>query len=87
MKRTFAGVFIPANIWQSDTLNLTEKCVLVEVSSIDSLPCTIETKQYLASFIGVGVGTMSNILSSLKKKGFVENFYNTDGQRRLRAKQ
>lgn len=72
MERGFKGVWIPKNIWLSKELNMTEKCLLIEVESLSSTEegC-YASNQFLGNFLGLTKNTISNIVSGLVKKGFI----------------
>lgn len=72
--RDFKGVWIPKEIWLNPDLTLVEKCLLVEIDSLDNeheRGC-FASNEYLATFIGKTEGTTANIISDLRKRGFLE---------------
>lgn len=81
-ERKFKGIWIPKAIWTSDTLTLTEKCLLAEIDSFSDGkddPC-YASNEYFAKMFNVSVGRMANLISGLRKKGLVESTFN--GERR-----
>ena len=83
-KRKFKGIWIPREIWMSEDLTLTEKCLLAEIDSFSDGkddPCYASNK-YFAKMFNVSVGRMANLISGLRKKGLVESTFNGE-QRNL----
>lgn len=70
--RDFKGVWIPKDIWLSKDMNLFEKCLLVEIDSLDCGPkhC-FKSNETFAEFFQVSVPTVSRAVKSLAQKGFV----------------
>jgi len=87
MKRDFKGVWIPAALWLEPDTNITEKCLLVEIDSLDNDPekgC-FASNEYLGKFIGVSAGRCANMVSDLKKRGYVEQVFFDGRNRGLRV--
>lgn len=87
MKRDFKGVWIPAALWLDPDTNITEKCLLVEIDSLDNDPekgC-FASNEYLGKFIGVSAGRCANMVSDLKKRGYVEQVFFDGRNRGLRV--
>ncbi len=83
MERAFKGVWIPADIWLDKALTLLEKCVLVEIDSLSSdksRGCYKSNKAF-AEFFGLSPNRISEIVSSLEKKGFVRVSFKREGRR------
>jgi hypothetical protein len=81
--RDFKGVWIPKEIWLAQNLSLIEKCLLVEIDSLDNNPekgC-FASNAFLSKFIGVSEGRCANIISSLKKRGYIFQVF-FDGRNR-----
>lgn len=70
--RAFRGVWIPAEIWLSEDLTLQEKVMLVEIDSLQhpTRGC-FKTNKKLAEFFQLSASRVSEIISSLAKKGYV----------------
>lgn len=70
--RDFKGVWIPKEIWLDNRLNALEKCVFVEIDSLDSddRGCFASNK-YLAEFCGCSETKVSNAISKLISLGYV----------------
>ena len=87
MKRDFKGVCIPSALWLDPDTNITEKCLLVEIDSLDNDPekgC-FASNEYLGKFIGVSAGRCANMVSDLKKRGYVEQVFFDGRNRGLRV--
>ena len=87
MKRDFKGVWIPAALWLDPDTSITEKCLLVEIDSLDNDPekgC-FASNEYLGKFIGVSAGRCANMVSDLKKRGYVEQVFFDGRNRGLRV--
>lgn len=71
-ERAFRGVWIPAEIWLNRELSLQEKVMLIEIDSLQhpQKGCFKSNKK-LAEFFGLSPNRVSEVISSLKKKGWV----------------
>ena len=71
-QRAFRGVWIPADIWMSRELSLQEKVMLVEIDSLQhpERGC-FKSNKALAEFFQLSPSRVSEIISSLAKKGLV----------------
>ncbi|WP_051234214.1 helix-turn-helix domain-containing protein [Halomonas halocynthiae] len=71
-ERAFRGVWIPAEIWLNRDLSLQEKVMLIEIDSLQhpQKGCFKSNKK-LAEFFGLSPNRVSEVISSLKKKGWV----------------
>lgn len=80
--RDFKGVWIKKEIWLDKNLSIQEKCLIIEIDSLDNddRGCFASNK-YLAEFIGLSEGRTANIISSLRKRGYLYNSFN-DGRKR-----
>ncbi len=76
MERDFKGVWIPKAIWIDTKLSLQEKAFLVE---IDSLDChedgCFASNDYFAEFFNLSKNRCSEIIQSLKEKGYISIRY------------
>lgn len=72
-ERDFKGVWIPKKIWLNKDLSCIEKCLLAEIESLDNseLKGCFASNKYLGEFVGVTEGRMANIISDLKKRGYI----------------
>jgi len=81
--RKFQGVWIPADLWLADGLSITEKCLLVEINSLDNdeeRGC-FASNEYLGKFLGLSAGRVANMISDLKKRNYIVQVY-FDGRNR-----
>lgn len=72
-ERDFKGVWIPKEIWLDINLTWSEKLLLVELDSLSTLEkgC-FATNEYLGSFFNLSKDRISKLITSLKKKGYIE---------------
>lgn len=71
-ERAFRGVWIPADIWLNRELSLQEKVMLIEIDSLQHpLKGCFKSNKKLAEFFGLSPNRVSEVISSLKKKGWV----------------
>ena len=81
--RDFKGVWIPKEIWLDKNLNALDKCIFVEVDSLDNEEqgC-FASNEYLAEFCQCSETKVSNAISKLIKLGYllVKSF---DGRQRI----
>lgn len=85
--RDFKGVWIPKEIWLNKGLSIIEKCLLVEIDSLDNdveRGC-FASNEYLGDFIGVSPGRAANIITDLKKRKFIQQVFFDGRNRGLRV--
>jgi hypothetical protein len=84
--RDFKGVWIPKEIWLNTELSIIEKVLLVEIDSLDNSDrgC-FASNEYLASFVQLSEGRVANIISDLKKRGFIIQLFFDGRNRGLRT--
>lgn len=72
-ERDFKGVWIPREIWLDKNLSWSEKLLLVELDSLSTLEkgC-FATNEYFGSFFNLSKDRISKLITSLKKKGYIE---------------
>lgn len=72
-QRGFKGIWIPADLWFDK--NLKNKNELILYLEIDSLSTKEQTcfasNNYLANFMGLSTGRVSQLISSLEEKGYI----------------
>lgn len=70
--RAFRGVWIPAELWLDTSLSLQEKVMLVEIDSLQhpERGC-YKSNSKLADFFQLSRNRVSEIISSLKSKGYI----------------
>ena len=85
--RDFKGVWIPAEIFLDENLSPVEKILLAEIDSLDNDPekgC-FASNEYLGRFIQKSEGTTANIISSLRKRGYLSQCFFDGRNRGLRT--
>lgn len=72
-ERKFKGIWIPKEIWLTNDLTLQEKVILVEIDSLDDeeTGCYASNK-YFSKFFNLTNGRVSQIIKSLKEKGYLD---------------
>ncbi|MFD1216389.1 helix-turn-helix domain-containing protein [Microbulbifer celer] len=82
-KRAFQGVWIPAELWLSRDLSLQEKVMLVEIRSlsVDAARGCYKSNKAFAEFFNLSASRVSEIISSLEKKGYLKIAQKRDGKR------
>lgn len=73
-KRDFKGVWIPREVWENEKLSWMEKLLFVEIDSLQDPQrggC-YASNGYFAHFFKLSRSRISEIISSLKKKGKVK---------------
>lgn len=70
--RAFKGIWFPKEIWFNNDLNWIEKCVLMEIDSLDGDTHCIASNNYLANFIGCSETAISKAISKLLDLGYIK---------------
>lgn len=82
LQRKFQGVWIPAEVWLDRNLSITEKVMLVEISSLqDDVRGCYASNAHFGEFFDLSISRVSEIVSSLAAKGFVTVEQIRDGKR------
>jgi hypothetical protein len=71
VNRDFKGVWIPKEIWLDKKMSLQEKIFLVEIDSLDNEKGCFAGNEYFAEFFQLSKDRCSEVISSLKLKGFI----------------
>lgn len=75
MERKFEGIWIPAELWLTKNLSLTEKVLYLEIKSLDNdFGCTA-TNKFLSERVQVNPTSISTLLKSLEEKGIIKMVY------------
>ncbi|MDT2640428.1 conserved phage C-terminal domain-containing protein [Enterococcus dongliensis] len=71
--RGFKGIWIPASSWLDENLTIQEMLFLAEIDSldIDEKGC-YATNKHFSDFFGLTAGRCSQVITSLKEKGYIE---------------
>jgi uncharacterized phage protein (TIGR02220 family) len=90
-ERQFKGIWIPSEIWLTTELSLQEKVVLVEIDSLeDEVKGCFASNKYFANFFKLSPGRISQIITNLSKKQYIEVSYVKEGkeilERQIRIK-
>lgn len=90
-ERQFKGIWIPSEIWTTEELSLQEKVVLVEIDSLeDKYKGCYASNKYFATFFKLSPGRISQIITNLSKKNYIEVEYVKEGkeivERQIRIK-
>ena len=75
MNRSFKGVWIPKEIWCNKELNITERCFLTEIDSLDNDEGCFASNNYFADFFGLSKSRCSEIINKLEEKGLIKITY------------
>lgn len=74
-QRAFRGIWIPKEIWLSKDLTLQEKVFIVEIDSLDNEKGCFASNKHFSDFFGLSIGRVSQVINSLKKKGYIDIEY------------
>lgn len=77
-QRDFKWIWIPKEIWLSEDLTLQEKVFLVEIDSLDNEEWCYANNEYFSKFFGISKVRVSEVISSLIKKGYIESNINAE---------
>lgn len=80
LERAFKGIWIPKEIWLSKDLTILEKILLVEVDSLDNEDGCYASNKYFADFFELSNGRISQIISELVNKGYLDVEYIKEGK-------
>lgn len=69
--RDFKGVWIPKKYWLDENLRPMEMLFIVEIDSLDNGEGCFASNKHFANFFGVTPGRASQIITSLKEKGYI----------------
>jgi hypothetical protein len=80
--RAFKGVWIPAAIWLDEGISPVEKVLLAEIESLDHGKGCFASNTYLAEFLHTSPNRVANLLSKLRKGGYLID-RSFDGRKRF----
>ena len=69
--RRFEGVWIPRNIWLSESLTLQEKAFLVEIKSLDNEHGCFASNEHFSKFFQLSKSRCSEVINKLKDKNLI----------------
>ncbi len=70
--RDFKGVWIPKEIWLSQDLSLSEKCLFVEIQSLDNEHGCYASNKHFARFLGISERQVI-LVKKLESKGYIKS--------------
>lgn len=70
--RRFEGIWIPANIWLSETLTLQEKIFLVEIKSLDNAQGCFASNEHFSKLFQLSKSRCSEVINKLKEKNLIQ---------------
>ena len=71
MERDFKGVWIPKEIYLDESLNWTEKILLIEIDSLDGENGCFATNDHFAKHLMISKGRVSKLISKLNTLGYI----------------
>ena len=81
--RAFNGVWIPKKYWLDENLSPMEVLFMAEIESLDGDNGCFASNNHFADFFGISAGRVSQIITSLKDKGYLAVSYNKNGKQVL----
>lgn len=78
--RGFKGVWIPSKYWLDENLSAMEMLMLVEIDSLDQEQGCFASNKHFAEFFGLTTQRCSQLIKSLKAKGYINVEYQKDGK-------
>ena len=78
--RAFNGIWIPAKYWLDEDLTIVEADFIAEIESLDGDNGCYASNNYFADFFGITAGRVSQIINSLKDRGYLTISYNKKGK-------
>lgn len=89
-QRGFKGIWIPADLWFDKNLkNKNELVLYVEIDSLSTKDQTcFASNKYLADFMGLSPGRVSQLISGLEKKGYIrtEKIYSKSNPKQVQRR-
>ena len=80
MERDFKGIWIPKEIWLSQSLTTQEKLFLVEIDSLDNNGGCYAMNEHFSNFFKLSKNRCSEVIKSLETKGFIKINYIKEGK-------
>ena len=71
--RDFKGVWIPKEIWLSQDLSLSEKCLFVEIQSLDNEHGCYASNKHFARFLGISERQVTRLVKKLESKDYIKS--------------
>lgn len=80
MERDFKGIWIPKEIWLSQSITTQEKLFLVEIDSLDNNGGCYAMNEHFSNFFKLSKNRCSEVIKSLETKGFIRINYIKEGK-------
>lgn len=77
MNRDFKGVWIPRDVWINKDLSITEKCLLIEIDSLDNEKGCFASNTYFAEFFNISQATITRMVKKLQDMEYIETTMET----------
>lgn len=71
-ERDFKGVWIPKELWLNKELTLLEKCIFIEIDSLDNEDHCIASNEYFAEFCNCSESKVSKVIRRLQDLNMIE---------------
>ena len=85
-ERDFKGVWIPKEIWLNDELTLLEKCIFVEIDSLDNENHCTASNEYFAEFCNCSESKVSKAIKKLVELDMIEVMEFDGRHRKIRGR-
>lgn len=82
MNRNFEGIWIPKEIWLCRDISVIEKCLLVEINSLDNEKGCFASNAYFADFFQISQTAVSLHIAKLLRNGYLKKA-GFDGRKRI----
>ncbi len=82
MNRRCTGIWIPIELWETTELKVMEKLFLVEIDSLDNEEGCYANNDHFSKFFNLSKNRCSEIINTLKKKGYIDISYKYKGNSR-----
>src|SRR5258708_856270 len=85
LSRDFKGIWIARELWLHPELTMIQKALIAEIDSLDDGSGCYASNEYLARMFNTSEAGMANLISKLRKLGFIENVSFNGRERRIRV--
>ena len=83
--RVFEGIWIPKELWFNKELSMLEKCIFLEIKSLDNEFHCVAGNEYFAEFCGCSQSAVSKAIKKLKSINMIEELEFDGRHRKLRV--
>jgi len=85
INRKFQGVWLPRWLYLHKDFTWTEKILIVEINSLDrNNDGCFASNQHLAKFLNSTAGHVANVISKLRKSGYIEDVESSANKRHIK---